>query len=154
MEVELPLFVSVCFRFLEGFGIEVFDGDMLCRVLLTFYGGSYMRGILFIIIISMFGMAGAQVALDKRLHYAAGVTAAACGYELVYRVTGDKVAARWSGVVVSLLVGVTKETIDIYRPGSGFDAQDLGATVFGGVTFVVTIKLLDKRKYGKKIQGT
>jgi len=113
-----------------------------------------MRGFVFALVIFICGSIDAQVASDKRLHYAAGFTAAACGYELVYRVTGDKVVARWSGVVVSLLAGVAKETIDIYRPGSGFDVQDLEATVFGGVTFVVTIKLLDKRKYGKKIQGT
>ena len=108
-----------------------------------------MRSMFFILIIFISGGIDAQIALDKQKHYVAGIITATTGYEVVYRITGDKRKARCAGVLASILVGVMKETFDAHRPGAGFDPEDLSATILGGLTFGITIKLLDKRRHGK-----
>ena len=123
-------------------------GDMLCGVLLTF-NRFYMRGFVFALVIFVCGSIDAQVALDKQRHYAAGVVTATTGYGITLRMGGDRRRARWVGFVTCVMVGVAKETLDVYRPGAGFDVRDLGATVLGGASFVVTDRVLEgqKRKF-------
>ena len=120
-------------------------GDMLCGVLLTF-NRVCMRGFVFALIIFVCGSMDAQVALDKQRHYAAGVITATTGYGITLRRGGDRRSARWVGFVTCVMVGVAKETLDVYRPGAGFDVRDLGATVLGGASFVAIDRVLEAQK--------
>ena len=105
-----------------------------------------MRVLVFALVIFICGSMDAQVALDKQRHYAAGVITATTGYGITLRRGGDRRRARWVGFVTCVMVGVAKETLDAYRPGAGFDVRDLGATVMGGVSFVVADWVLEGQK--------
>ena len=83
----------------------------------------------------------AQIQDDKKLHFAAGAIASTVGYEYVYSKTEDKNQALAAGILTSLVAGIGKEVYDSFQPKNRFDQQDVAATVLGGVTVSLTIKL-------------
>ena len=83
----------------------------------------------------------AQIQDDKKLHFAAGGIASVVGYEYVYSKTGNKNQALAAGILTSLVAGIGKEVYDSFQPKNRFDQQDVAATILGGVTVSLTIKL-------------
>ena len=88
----------------------------------------------------------AQIQEDKKLHFAAGAIASGIGYEYVYSKTKDKNKAFVAGILTSVLAGTAKETYDSFQPNNKFDTKDLKATVLGGISIGLTIKLFNKNK--------
>ena len=68
------------------------------------------------------------------------------GYEYVYSKTKDKNKAFVAGILTSALAGTAKETYDSFQPNNKFDTKDLTATVLGGISIGLTIKLFNKNK--------
>jgi len=88
----------------------------------------------------------AQIQEDKKLHFAAGAIASGIGYEYVYSKTKDKNKAFVAGILTSAIAGTAKETYDSFQPNNKFDTKDLTATVLGGISVGLTIKLFNKNK--------
>ena len=82
-----------------------------------------------------------EIPKDKQMHFAAGTITGTLGYEYVYSKTGDKNQALAAGVLTSMIAGIGKEVYDSFQPKNRFDQQDVAATILGGVTVSLTIKL-------------
>ncbi|NNF19624.1 MAG: hypothetical protein HKN61_07570 [Flavobacteriaceae bacterium] len=82
-----------------------------------------------------------QVEQDKALHFAAGTVAGAGGAFVASELSNHKRGWTFVGAVTaSLLAGIAKEAID-EKNYNGWDNEDLGATVLGGVTAGVVIDI-------------
>jgi putative lipoprotein len=83
----------------------------------------------------------AQIQDDKKLHFAAGAIASGIGYEYVYSKTQNKEQALAAGILTSIAAGIGKEIYDSLQKKNQFDQHDVAATVLGGVSFSIVIKL-------------
>ena len=83
----------------------------------------------------------AQIQDDKKLHFAAGAIASGIGYEYVYSKTQNKEQALAAGILTSITAGIGKEIYDSLQKKNQFDQHDVAATVLGGVSFSLVIKL-------------
>ena len=83
----------------------------------------------------------AQIQDDKKLHFAAGAIASVIGYEYVYSKTQNKQQALAAGILTSIAAGIGKEIYDSLQKKNQFDQHDVAATVLGGVSFSLVIKL-------------
>ena len=83
----------------------------------------------------------AQIQDDKKLHFAAGAIASGIGYEYVYSKTQNKQQALAAGILTSIAAGIGKEIYDSLQKKNQFDQHDVAATVLGGVSFSLVIKL-------------
>ena len=83
----------------------------------------------------------AQIQDDKKLHFAAGAIASGIGYEYVYSKTQNKEQALAAGILTSIAAGIGKEIYDSLQKKNQFDQHDVAATVLGGVSFSLVIKL-------------
>ena len=89
---------------------------------------------------------------DKQLHAIGGIGVGGVGYALGLDLTdGNRDKATAIGIASSFLVGVLKEALDqrIYNQGGGgvgFDWEDVGATVGGGIVGTYAFKFIVNRK--------
>jgi len=109
-----------------------------------------MKKTLIVLLVVFSATVNAQIAEDKKKHYAAGVITSAVSYEFIYKLTKNKKKARIGSIISTILVGSLKETLDSTQPGNRFDHKDLLATTLGGISVNITIKLFDKNKKRKK----
>ena len=86
-------------------------------------------------------MVSQEIPHDKKLHFGAGVLSSAVGYQYVYNQTQDKEKALAAGILTSIVMGIGKEVYDSFQPKNRFDQSDVAATVLGGVTFSLTLKI-------------
>ncbi len=83
-----------------------------------------------------------QIPKDKTLHFVAGATISAITYNVVKDITKDERKAKVYSLVTPLLIGVAKEIYDTQKKNpTGFDVNDLGATVYGGAMITIIIDL-------------
>ena len=102
-----------------------------------------MRTLFALFVVAFVGSANAQILQeqDKKLHFAAGVITSSLGYQLVYSKTQNKEQALAAGILTSIAAGIGKEIYDSLQKKNHFDQHDVAATVLGGVSFSLVIKL-------------
>lgn len=86
--------------------------------------------------------ATAQIQQDKIKHFAVGAIASATTYGY-FKIKTPKRAFLYT-VGVSAIMGLGKELIDEHNYG-GFDHKDLMATILGGITATIIIKIVWKK---------
>lgn len=91
---------------------------------------------------------------DKKDHFMAGAFIGSFTYALVLNKTEDNRKAFLASVATSVLFGTIKETLDSRQKGNFFDARDLLATTYGGISIGVTLDLVSRKgkKKGKLIR--
>jgi uncharacterized protein YfiM (DUF2279 family) len=94
-----------------------------------------------IVLFFTLSITNAQIQDDKKLHFAAGAIASGIGYEYVYSKTQNKEQALAAGILTSIAAGIGKEIYDSLQKKNQFDQHDVAATVLGGVSFSLVIKL-------------
>ena len=94
-----------------------------------------------IVLFFTLSITNAQIQDDKKLHFAAGAIASSIGYEYVYSKTQNKEQALAAGILTSIAAGIGKEIYDSLQKKNQFDQHDIAATVLGGVSFSLVIKL-------------
>ena len=99
-----------------------------------------MKKILFILFLIPLLNYG-QIAPDKKLHFVAGAGISFVTYAVVYSYTQDRKKAKIYSLLMSILAGITKESID-----DRFDSKDVLATGLGGASVSFSIDLLSRKK--------
>lgn len=91
---------------------------------------------------------------DKKEHFMAGAFFGSFTYAFVLDKTEDNRKAFLASVATAVLFGTIKETLDSRQKGNFFDARDLLATTYGGISIGVTLDLVSRKgkKRGKLIR--
>ncbi len=114
-----------------------------------------MSKIIAILLIFCCFTVNAQIENDKALHFLGGNLYGLAGAGIAKQISkGDRFWTFAGAVGGSALIGLGKEAIDSGKGGSGWDNQDLLATVLGGLTVGITIDVFtdhkNKRRYSSK----
>ncbi|OQD42623.1 hypothetical protein BUL40_08830 [Croceivirga radicis] len=96
-------------------------------------------------------LAHSQLEKDKALHFLGGNLYGLAGAGIAKQISKGNRFWTFAGAVGgSALIGLGKEAIDSGKGGSGWDNEDLLATVLGGLTVGVTIDLFTNHERQKK----
>lgn len=89
----------------------------------------------------------AQIEADKAWHFLGGNLFGLAGAGIAKQASGGSRLWTFVGAVGgATIIGIAKETVDASQRPNGFDADDLAATILGGVTVGLTIDLFTKKK--------
>ncbi len=92
-----------------------------------------------------------QIENDKVLHFVGGNLFGLAGAGIAKQIShGDRFWTFAGAIGGSALAGLGKEAVDSGNGGSGWDNEDLLATVLGGVTVGITIDLFTDHKRRRK----
>lgn len=95
-----------------------------------------------------------QVENDKVLHFVGGNLYGLAGAGIAKQISnGDRFWTFAGAIGGSALIGLGKEAIDSRKGGSGWDNDDLLATVLGGATVGITIDLFTDHKKRRRQQA-
>ena len=83
---------------------------------------------------------------DKVLHFGAGAAIGSASYAVVYDYTKDKRKAFLACLLSSVIAGTAKEVLDSKKENNKFNAQDLNATILGGLSAGITINILNNKQ--------
>ena len=88
---------------------------------------------------------------DDVLYFSAGILSGGAGALIASELSeGDRFWTFKGAIASSLMAGAIKETIEINF--GGWDNRDLGATILGGVTVVITVDLFFGKKSRRKLK--
>ncbi|WP_209065902.1 hypothetical protein [Croceivirga sp. JEA036] len=111
-----------------------------------------MSRIITIFLLCCFFKTHAQIENDKALHFLGGNLYGLAGAGIAKQISkGDRFWTFAGAVGGSALIGLGKEAIDSGKGGSGWDNDDLLATVLGGLTVGVTIDIFTDHKKKRKL---
>lgn len=85
---------------------------------------------------------------DKQLHILAGAVVSQSVYYYVYERTGDKTKAVIISLASTYFVAWCKEVYDDRKGGTGFDKNDINATMIGA-TITIPISFIKTNKHEK-----
>ena len=91
---------------------------------------------------------------DKQEHFLAGAFFGSFTYAFVLDKTEDNRKAFLASLATAIIAGTIKETMDSRQKGNYFDARDLLATTYGGLSIGITLDLISRKgkKKGKLIR--
>jgi uncharacterized protein YfiM (DUF2279 family) len=115
-----------------------------------------MKTFLLIFLSSTCLLSQTDVKQDKLVHFGAGALVSILSYGPIHKHTKSTSKALVYSTACALLVGTAKEVYDAKYHSSGFGAEDLAVTAFGGLmasSFItISIKDKEKRKQLEKIE--
>jgi len=102
-----------------------------------------MRSVILILLFT--SISYSQIPYDKQLHFVAGAMTGASIHAVTYNITKNRRKAWIWSMGFVLVVGLAKEIDDEIRYKGGFDIEDLGVTLLGGLSANITFEIFKKK---------
>ena len=110
-----------------------------------------MRCVILLFLLFVCFSSNAQIEQDKALHYLGGNLYGLAGAGIAKQISKGNRFWTFAGAIGgSTLIGLGKEAIDTSKGGSGWDNDDLLATILGGATVGLTIDIFTNKKRDKR----